>query len=106
MNRRLRDIVIVLLATASLGACTWVKPDARGEQIKVAYFGEPTHCEPMGEITVSVAHRVAGVRRSHMKVKDELESLARNAAPAGADTVVPQGEPVEGEQVFKSYRCR
>jgi hypothetical protein len=106
MNHGPRYIALLLFGICALSACTWVAPDARGERVEVAYFGVPAHCEERGKITVSVAHRVAGVRRSEIKVKDELESLARNTAPAGSDTVVPLGEPVDGQQEFQAYRCR
>jgi hypothetical protein len=99
-------LFLLALTTALLGACTWVAPDARGKQVDVAYFGVSGSCTYVGEVSVSVAHRVAGVTRSEMKVKDELESLARNeAATMGADTIAPQGEPEDGQQRFRAYRC-
>jgi hypothetical protein len=106
MAPTLRLAVVLLLPAVSV-ACTWVAPDQRGRQVDVAYFGVAGHCRHLGDVSVSVAHRVAGVRRSEIKVKDELESLARNeAATLGADTIEPQGEPEDGAQRFRAYRCR
>jgi hypothetical protein len=102
----MRQLALVSLLVM-LGACTWVAPDQRGRQVDVAYFGVDGGCRHLGDVSVSVAHRVAGVRRSEIKVKDELESLARNEAAAlGADTIAPQGEPEDGAQRFRAYRCR
>jgi hypothetical protein len=55
---------------------------------------------------VSVKADIAGIDRKQMKVRDELESLARNeAATLGADTVQALGEPRDGEQRFAAYSC-
>jgi hypothetical protein len=94
------------IASALLGACTWVAPDDRGRGVDVAYFGVSGDCRHLGDVSVSVAHRVAGVNRSGIKVKDELESLARNeAASMGANTIEALGEASEGQQSFRAYRC-
>ena len=64
-------------------------------------------CTSKGDITVSVKHRVGLYRRNDMKVRDELESLARNeAATLGADTIQAHDEPLNGEQRFGAYICR
>ena len=44
--------------------------------------------------------------RNPLRVRDELETLARNEAPGiQADTIQPLGEPVDGGQRFAAYRC-
>lgn len=107
MSISLRTVPLALFAAATLGACTWVAPDTGGRQIDVAYSGVAGHCRHVGDVSVSVAHRVAGVRRNEIKVKDELESLARNeAATMNADTIAPVDEPEDGAQSFRAYRCR
>jgi hypothetical protein len=105
---RLLTVVPFALAMLALGACTWVKPDEAGARVRVAYDGNISGCTKLGEIGVGVRDRfVPGVDRQPLKVRDELESLARNeAATLQADTVVALGEPVDGEQRFAAYRCR
>jgi hypothetical protein len=63
-------------------------------------------CEKRGEVEVSVKNRLGPYERDALRVKDELETLARNEAPSlRADTVQPKSVPVDGEQRFFAYRC-
>lgn len=98
-----------LLLTASLvllGGCTWVKLDDAGARVRVAYDGRVDGCDKAGDVSVSVKDRVGFYDRKDLKVKDELETLARNQAISlPADTIVPRGEPRNGEQTFDAYRC-
>ncbi|MDW8478771.1 MAG: DUF4156 domain-containing protein [Xanthomonadales bacterium] len=92
---------------ALLAGCAFVEPDARGREVEVAYFGVAGGCRPLGEVSVRVPHRLLGIERSAVRVRDELESLARNeAAELGADTIEPVAEPQDGRQSFRAYRCR
>ncbi|MBX3724880.1 MAG: DUF4156 domain-containing protein [Xanthomonadales bacterium] len=102
-----RFLPIALVAALST-ACTWVKPDEAGSRVRVAYDGNATGCTKVGEIGVGVRDRLMpGVERNPLKVRDELESLARNEAAAlGGDTIVAVDEPRGGEQRFIAYRCR
>ena len=51
-------------------------------------------------------HSVAFYERNEVKVRDELETLARNEAPGvPADTVQALGEPSGGTQRFADWRC-
>jgi hypothetical protein len=53
-----------------------------------------------------VKDRLGPIERNDLKVRDELEVLARIDAPSlGADTVQPRGEPLDGEQRFTAYHC-
>jgi hypothetical protein len=101
---------LVLLSVLTLGACTWVEPDAGGKTIRVAYEESATlGCVALGrEVTVSVKHEIAGIARDRRKVLDELESLARNdaAGVAQADTVRALGPVRDGEQTYAVYDCR
>ena len=66
----------------------------------------PAGCEKRGEVSVSVKHNVAFYERNALRVRDELETLARNEGPGlQADTLQPLGEPADGEQRFAAYRC-
>jgi hypothetical protein len=59
-----------------------------------------------GEVEVSVKDRLGPYDRGELRVKDELETLARNEAPGlGADTIQPKTAPQDGEQRFMAFRC-
>jgi len=100
--------IALSLACALLGACTWVKMEPAGRDVRVARDGEDlSYCTRLGEITVSVKDRVGLYRRDPIKVRDELEVMARNEAPSmRADTVQAVDEPLDGEQRFVAFRCR
>lgn len=88
-------------------ACTWVEPDEAGKNVRVAYGKNLSACTSKGDVTVSVKYKVGLYRRNDLKVRDELESLARNeAARLGADTIQAIDEPLNGEQRFTAYDCR
>ena len=101
---------VVLLAAASivlLSACTWVHlaPTARDVRV-VAAGAMPSGCEKRGEVSVSVKDSVAFYERNALRVRDELETLARNEAPGlQANTLQALGDPAHGEQRFAAYRC-
>jgi len=99
---------VSILFAALVSACTWVPLEPEGAEVKVLAADAPTsHCEARGEITVSVRDRVALVQRNELKIRDELENLARNeAGRLAADTVQPLEEPAVGEQRFAAFRCK
>jgi hypothetical protein len=98
--------IILAVALASLSACTWVKPTISAENVRVAYDGNVGGCRAAGDISVSVADKIAFYHRSDLKVRDELETLARNqAAEIPADTIKPASEPKDGAQNFSAYIC-
>ena len=52
--------------------------------------GPPAGCSKRGEIEVSVKDSIAFYERNELRVREELETLARNEAPGlGADTIQP-----------------
>ena len=98
----------IMLATLVLAAsgCAWVKLDDAGRDVRVAYTGDISGCKSLGEISVSVKDKVGPYRRNDLKVRDELETMARNEAVGlGADSIQPLEEPVAGEQRFMALRC-
>jgi len=102
----MKNIFVAAAFAAVLGACTWVKLDEPGRQVHVAYDGRVDGCRALGEIGVSVKDRVGPYERNSLKVKDELETLARNeAASMQADTIAAKAEPHDGEQRFGAYAC-
>ncbi|AKC86603.1 DUF4156 domain-containing protein [Pseudoxanthomonas suwonensis] len=104
MSRRLS---VLLLLVPSLAACTWVPIKPEAKQVRVVPAGAaPAGCVKQGEIEVAVKHSVAFYERNQVKVRDELETLARNEAVAlPADTLQPLGEPSGGSQRFAAWRC-
>lgn len=105
----MRPIPTVLLVTTlatGLAACTFVQIQPGGQTIRVVPAGQTLTCEKRGEIGVSVKDRLGPLERGELRVRDELEVLARNEAPGlGADTVQPLAEPMDGEQRWAAYRC-
>lgn len=90
-----------------LSACTFVKMAPGADSVRVVAAGKNmAACEKRGEVVVSVKNRLGPYERDAMRVRDELETLARNEAPGlRADTVQPKAEPNDGEQRFLAYRC-
>jgi hypothetical protein len=97
----------IALGVSLLGACTWVKMEPEGQAIRVAGQGEDlSGCRRLGEIAVAVKDAVGLYRRDPLKVRDELEVMARNEAPRmQADTIQAVDEPINGEQRFLAFRC-
>lgn len=104
---RLPVLVSAALAAAVLSAgCTWVHMAPGASAVQVMAAGNPPACDKRGEVAVSVKDSVAFYDRNPLRVREELETLARNEAPGlQADTVQPLGQPVDGEQRFAAYRC-
>jgi hypothetical protein len=103
----MRQLLLCVLVTTALGGCTWVKMAPGGDLVKVAAAGQDlTVCEKRGEVSVSVKDSLGPYERNDLRVRDELETLARNEAPGlQADTIQPRGEPKDGEQRFAAFRC-
>lgn len=102
-----RNLIAALAATASLAACSWgIRLDSGGRNVQVVWSGTVSGCVDKGRVTVSVLDHVGPVNRGELKVRDELEVMARNeAASIGADTIQPLGEPRGGEQSFAAWHC-
>lgn len=103
----LRPLLCCATLVASLSACTWVKMEPGGVDVRVAHRGDDLGgCSRLGEIGVEVQDEVALYRRNELKVRDELETMARNEATSlDADTIQALNEPSGGEQRFAAYRC-
>jgi hypothetical protein len=98
---------LVLLIPLALSACSWgIKLDDSARNVRTAWNGDVSSCRDQGKVTVSVQSRVGPIDRNDLKVRDELEVLARNeAAKMGADTIKPLGEPNGGSQEWGAYSC-
>ena len=102
-----RPVVAALLLTALASGCTWVHMAPGASAVRVlGAGGAPAGCERRGEVAVSVKDSIAFYERNDLRVREELETLARNEAPGlQADTIQPLGPPADGEQRFVAYRC-
>ena len=103
----IRPVLTAVLGAALLGGCTWVHMAPGASAVRViGAGGAPSGCERRGEIAVSVKDSVAFYERNDLRVREELETLARNEAPGlQADTIQPLAPPASGEQRFAAYRC-
>ena len=96
-----------LLALALLGGgCTFVHMAPGASAVNVV-TSPPAGCQRRGEVAVSVKSALGPYERNPLRVREELETLARNEAPGiQADTVQALGEPADGRQRFAAWRCR
>lgn len=102
----MRPLLIALAAT--LAACTWVPMQSGAEAVRVIAAGTPpSNCTKLGEIEVEVTDNVAFYERNPLRVREELETMARNEAVGlSADTIQPIAEIYKGRQRFAGLRCR
>ncbi len=99
-------LILLTIAVLATSACTFVHMAPGAQAVRVVE-GPPAGCERRGEITVSVKDSIAFYERNQLRVREELETLARNEAPGlGADSVQPLGPPNEGEQRFAAWKCK
>lgn len=98
---------VAVLALILVAGCTWVPMQTGAAAVRVIPAGaRPAGCTLLGEIEVEVTDRVAFYERNPLRVREELETLARNEAVGlGADTVQPLADPREGSQRFAGLRC-
>ena len=91
---------------ASLSACTWVHMAPGASAVRVA-ASAPNSCEKRGEVEVAVKHSVAFIDRNPLRVREELETLARNEAPGlQGNTIHALADPAGGQQRFAVWQCR
>jgi hypothetical protein len=103
---KLRYVFLSVISLAGVQSCTWVKSSDSGNAVHVAYDGNVSGCRDAGQINVSVADHVAFYHRPSLKVRDELETLARNqAAGIPADTIRATSDPLDGAQTYEAYVC-
>ena len=104
----MRNVAIVLVASLAIApsACTFVHMAPGATAVKIVE-SPPAGCDKRGEVEVSVKDSVAFYERNDLRVKDELETLARNEGPGlGADTMNPLSPPKDGQQRWAAWRCR
>jgi hypothetical protein len=88
-----------------VSGCTFVHMAPGASTVKVV-TGPPAGCERRGEVEVSVKDSLGPYERNPLRVREELETLARNEAPGlNADTVQALAEPADGKQRFAAWHC-
>ena len=103
-----RSLLVLSLAVITVTTgCTWVHMAPGASAVRVIPAGAaPSGCERRGEISVSVKGKIGFYERNPLRVREELETLARNEGPGlQANTLQPLDEPHDGEQRFAAYRC-
>ncbi len=103
----MRKILPLLVPIVFLSACTWgITMDPAAKNVRTAWNDDVSACQELGKVTVSVMDHLGPVNRNDIKVRDELEVLARNeAAKMHADTIKPLAEPADGSQAWGVYQC-
>jgi len=102
----MKHVVILILFSTMLTACTWVKLTPEGEKARVLSPTEVHRCKKLGTTTVSVKATILGFERNKKTIGKELETLARNRAmDLKGDTVVPQTKIEKGQRTYIIYRC-
>lgn len=98
-------IALPALLVALLSGCTFVHMAPGASAVRVV-SAPPSGCEARGEVEVSVKDSLGPYERNPLRVREELETLARNEAPGlGADTVAPVAPPAAGAQRFNAWKC-
>ncbi|WP_432277771.1 DUF4156 domain-containing protein [Lysobacter stagni] len=105
MRKSIQGVFLVSMLAA--GGCTWVHMEPGASAVRVIDGGgAPAGCQKRGELEVTVMNNVAFYERNQLRVREELETQARNGAEGlKADTVQPLGEPVNGTQRFAAWSC-
>ena len=103
----MRTVLLASFVMAILAGCTWVHMAPGASAVRVISAGAPpVGCQKRGDITVSVKDRLGFLERNELRVREELETLARNEAPGlEAYTIQPLADPRDGEQRFAAWRC-
>jgi len=98
--------VFPLFLLSALAGCTWIHMAPGASAVRVLEAA-PSGCEKRGEIVVEVKYSIAFIERNALKVRDELEVLARNEAPGlQANAIHPLTASDRGTQRFAAWQCR
>ena len=100
------NVFIISMFVGLLTSCSWVDISEQGKMVQVKTAEEVVNCKRVANTTASLKTDIMGVDRNKEKVKAEMETLARNAAPQyGGNAVVPESEIENGKQTFGVYQC-
>lgn len=97
--------IVLLLTAFTLSGCAFVQVSEEGATVAQASATDVVNCTEVGTVDSQTQSRVL-LERGSAKVKQELIDLARNqAANMGANAIVAIGEPENGRQSFRAYKC-
>ena len=106
---KLIDIASALAMLTILGTtlgCNWVPLTSEGENVRVLQASAVSDCQKVGKVSSKTSDRILIFARTDRKIREELESLARNeAVDLNGDAIVPIGTEADGRQSFEVYRC-
>ncbi|MDY6942906.1 MAG: DUF4156 domain-containing protein [Pseudomonadota bacterium] len=98
--------VFALLFPLLLVGCSWVTVTPKAEHVLALPQERVTHCEKLGEITVTVLEKIWFLSRREEDISRDLERLAKNnAVNMGGDTVAPLTKIADGQRKYGIYRC-
>jgi hypothetical protein len=87
--------------------CTWVPLTDEGANVRTLQGNAAADCQKISTVGSKTADRILIFARSDRKMREELESLARNeAADPGGNAIVPIGTMANGRQSFDVYHCQ
>jgi hypothetical protein len=99
-------VIMCAIAVPTLG-CTWVPLSDEGGNVRILHASAVADCQKISTVSSKTADRFLIFARSDRKIREELESLARNeAADSGGNAIVPIGTMANGRQSFDVYRCQ
>lgn len=102
----MKKALVLLLSSLIFTACTWVTLTDEGKGVRVVTMDHVKTCTQKGQVQVSLKDKIAGFDRDEEKVRQELETLARNSAiDLEGDSIVPISGVKDGKQTFAVYQC-
>ena len=102
----IKKCLLILLPSLCLSACTWVTVTSEGAGVKSLTAAQAQGCNRLGQTHSQTVDKIAFVKRSNRKQKEELEKLAKNeAANMGGNAIVADTKIVDGRQTFIIYKC-
>ncbi|MGD8783677.1 MAG: DUF4156 domain-containing protein [Thioalkalispiraceae bacterium] len=100
------NLLLILFSLVLLSGCSWIELTAQGDKVRVLARNEVAGCKYVGKTTATVTDKVIGLKRKEHIVRENLETLARNAAAnMGGDTIVAETQIEQGKQTFNVYQC-
>lgn len=98
-------IPLLAVGCFALVGCAFVTLTPSAARVQVL-ASAPSGCENRGEVVVTMTHRVGFYERDALRLRDELEILARNqAVELGANRISPMQPPENGRQRWAMWRC-
>jgi hypothetical protein len=106
-DQRFNRVAWLAALVIAISSCSFVEMAPGADDVRVVAPGQlPAGCIKRGEVEVSVKDKVGFYERDELRVKDELEVLARNEAKGlDADTMQAKGPPADGAQRWMAFRC-